>query len=221
MPVKTFSAPVFVNGRLIAAVPALVERWNVPALLNATAAPPLYATTLLFWRSKLPAADWFHTAPFCRNTPPVAAAASTAAPLLFSVRVSSVTVAVVIMIPPLAVVVPLPDIVPPVHVISPPTVKLPAPVSVPESIIGPVSASVSPPLIVSIPASCNPATVFPAAVIVAAWPALTHATSVAAGTPAGVQFAAVSQVPVPALNVFVQLPAGVAVSDTPPDAVGL
>src|SRR6516225_798202 len=143
-PPEKFSVPAFtatvppvslLNATLTVLLVAPVTCWNVPALLNVGAAPPLKEIPWPLPATKLQVAParLFTTAPFCRDRLlATVVLPNVVAPGTFSVRVSRIAEPPGKLIPPLAFVVPVPLCVPPPdQVNSPLMTKIPVPVSVP------------------------------------------------------------------------------------------
>src|SRR6266404_666327 len=133
VPLLLITLPVLLNATvMLLEIPPVI--WNVPALLNVLAVPPLKKIPfpLPFTMVQVAPARLLITAPFRRNRalPPVAFP-NVVVPGAFSVRVSRITLALGRLIPPLALVTPVPLIVPPVHVSKPVRVTLPVPDRVP------------------------------------------------------------------------------------------
>src|SRR5216683_2461961 len=136
VPAFAFTVPLLLNTTLtVLDTPPVI--CNVPALLNVVAVPPLkimpFAKPLLpFTMLQVAPARLFTTAPVDRNRPlPPVAFPNVVVPDAFSVRVSRVTLALGMLIPPFAFVTPAPLIVPPVQVSKPLTVTVEVPVNVP------------------------------------------------------------------------------------------
>src|SRR5580693_6936086 len=120
---------------------------KVPALLNVPVVPPFRVIPfpLLFTSVQVDPARLLITAPFCRNSTLVVPKA--VAPETFSVRVSRNDWPEGMLIPPLALVVPVPFMVPPVQVNKPVTVTLLFPVSAPEERVSAEVVAVPPTLL--------------------------------------------------------------------------
>ena len=137
VPVCTLALPVLLNVRLTMAVPVPAERSSVPALLKLDAAPPKLPNVVFARISNVPLGDWL------LNTPPLPkllfAAVTIAVPALLIVRPIKVGAALampsLIVIPPLALVTPVPDMTPPDQVVSPLTLTVAGPVSVPDPML--------------------------------------------------------------------------------------
>jgi hypothetical protein len=126
---------VLLNATLIVSlVPPVISK--VPALLNAGVPPlkimPFEKLLLPFTMFQVAPAWLFTTAPFdMTRTPPPVAFPNVVVPEAFNVRVSRNTSAFGMLIPPLALVTPVPLIVPPDQFSRPLTVKFEVPVNVP------------------------------------------------------------------------------------------
>src|SRR4029077_5856519 len=136
VPPFAFTVPLLLNATLtLLETPPVI--CNVPALLNAGATPPLkimpFPKPLLpFTMLQVAPARLFTTAPVDRNSPlPPVAFPNVVVPDTFNVRASSVTLALGMLIPPLAFVTPAPFIAPPDQAVSPLTVTVEVPVNVP------------------------------------------------------------------------------------------
>src|SRR6266404_2094317 len=156
VPLLPITLPVLLNATLtVLDTPPVI--CNVPALLNAAVAPPLkrmpvVKTLLPFTMFQVAPDRLFTTAPFVRNRmlPPVAFP-NVVVPGAFSVRVSRNTVALGMLIPPLALVAPVPFIVPPVQVSNPVRATVPVPDRAPPlrfvapcTVLAPLSVNVPP-----------------------------------------------------------------------------
>jgi hypothetical protein len=122
--------------------------------LNAGAVPPLLKIPcpLPFKMFQVAPARLFTTAPFCRNSSaPLETLPNVVVPDAFNVRVSKMRVPLGMLIPPLALVTPVPVIVPPVQVNSPVIAKVPVPVSVPPLSFKDAKVTVAPVASVTVP----------------------------------------------------------------------
>src|SRR5216684_2096485 len=167
VPAFALTVPVLLNATLTVLVTPPVI-CNVPALLNVGVPPlkmmPFPFPLLPFTKVHTAPTRLLITAPFCRTRlAPTAVLPKVVAPETLSVRVSRSTCPEGRLIPPLALVAPVPVMFPPVQVSSPLTVTVEVPVKMPAE---KVSADVVtappmllklavPPLMVSAPALVN------------------------------------------------------------------
>src|SRR4029077_12980483 len=144
VPLLPITVPVLLKGTLtVLLVPPVIS--NVPALLNAGAAPPLLKMPFPapFTKFQMAPVRLFNTAPFCRNRePPPVGFPNVVVPEAFNVRVSKNMVAFRMLMLPFAFVIPVPLIVPPDQVINPSRSTSPVPAKVPLAIEnGPLTVS--------------------------------------------------------------------------------
>jgi hypothetical protein len=136
VPAFAFTVPLLLNATLIVLeTPPVI--CNVPALLNVLAVPPLkimpFPTLLLpFTIFQVAPERLLITAPLCSSSvAPAVVLPNVVVPETFSVRVFSNACGEVKLIPPLALVAPVPFIVPPVQFSRPLTLTVEVPVNVP------------------------------------------------------------------------------------------